>query len=345
MPRLIILLLILAALVVLTVQNLSTSMALVILSGKTTALPFGLLLLGAICIGALVTLVLYTLVGLWRPPESKYRPMGRRVPYPDSPGSTTLPTSGPPYPQADSKADPSYSRSSAFVTEPAPAQTVSSPQDKPPGASAPNSFISSPPPDAPTVKKKSDRNPTRRQSADDDWGTPRTAEQRNSWDAEDEGYVAGSAATSANQASNQASGQKRGMFDFIRGGSARESPDRLADDIATGWDSAAGSSAASSAEGYGDRRPNYDEELDQGWESFDHYDNYDNPPPGYTRRVYSDGLYGADGDTADHFEDSQRESDSEPDQIGPDGVYEADYRVIAPPTRSLDDDEDPYYSD
>ncbi|CAN5618605.1 hypothetical protein BH23CYA1_BH23CYA1_00340 [soil metagenome] len=342
MPRLIVLLLILAALIVLAVQNLSPAVALVILSGKTIEIPFGLLLLGAVCLGALVTLLIYALVGLQRPPESKYRPMGRRVPYPESPGSTTLPNASPSSSSTGSQADPNYSRSSAFVSEPAPAQTVSSPQDSPP-RTAHKPFVTPPPSreTPPSVKKKSDDDPTpRSRRTDDDWGDRRTPEQRNSWDAEDEDpSLRGSAAA------GQTPSPKRGLFDFIRPGNTRESPDRLADDIASGWES-----SADQASGYAEddryRRPSYQgdgDELDQGWESFD---SYDNPPPpsapGYTRRVYADGLYGADSDDiADDYADLDRDG---VDQMGPDGVYEADYRVIAPPTRPLDDDEEPYSS-
>ncbi len=120
MPRLITLLLILASLAVLAMQNLKTALPLVILSSETAAIPVGILLVSAICTGALITLILYGLVGLGRPPESKYRPMGRRVPYPDSPGSTTLPPSGP----ATGSTGPSYgSGASAFVSDP-PKDTV-----------------------------------------------------------------------------------------------------------------------------------------------------------------------------------------------------------------------------
>jgi hypothetical protein len=46
--------------------------------------------------------------------------------------------------------------------------------------------------------------------------------------------------------------------------------------------------------------------------------------------VYRDGLYGDDdGDVEENYED--------------DGVYEADYRVIVPPSKPLDDREDELY--
>ncbi|MEL6603609.1 MAG: hypothetical protein AAFP20_10350 [Cyanobacteria bacterium J06614_10] len=137
MPRLIILLLTLVALAVLALQNLSTTVSLVVLSGTLPELPLGILLVCAVGIGAFLTLILYGLVSLRRPPESKYRPMGRRVPYPNSPGSSTLPPSGPPYKPEDSTVSGSGygSTSSAFVSEPAttvdPAPASPPPQDTP----------------------------------------------------------------------------------------------------------------------------------------------------------------------------------------------------------------------
>ena len=80
MPRIIVLALTAAALSVLTFQNLATEVPLVILGSTfVEAMPFGLLLLIAVGIGALLTLIFYGLVGSRRPPESKYRPMGRRA--------------------------------------------------------------------------------------------------------------------------------------------------------------------------------------------------------------------------------------------------------------------------
>ena len=126
MIRAIVLLLILAALAVLAVQNLSTSVALVILSSRTGEIPFGLLLVGAVGVGALISLILYGLLSLLRrSPESKYQPLGRRVPYPESPRDAAQPVSSSPYqPEAP------YG-SAAFVSEPAAV-----PQDSTPDPSA-----------------------------------------------------------------------------------------------------------------------------------------------------------------------------------------------------------------
>jgi len=141
MPRLITLLLLLVALAILAMQNLATSLPLVILSSETPAIPVGILLVGAVCIGAFITVILYGLVGLGKPPVSKYRPMGQRVPYPDSPGSTNLPPSGPASSpgvsaSGSSSSSSSYTpsptayasgSSSAFVSGPSPQETTSKP--------------------------------------------------------------------------------------------------------------------------------------------------------------------------------------------------------------------------
>ena len=135
MLRLIILVFISAALAILAFGN-SQPVSLVILgSARTPEIPFGLMLIAAVGIGALITLLLYGLIGLRRPPESKYRPIGRQVPYPDSPGNSNFPASGS---SSGSSSGPSsagspypptspYGRSSAFVSEPVVPQDATPP--------------------------------------------------------------------------------------------------------------------------------------------------------------------------------------------------------------------------
>ena len=88
------------------------------------------MLVSGAALGSSLRWVLYGLVGLRRPPESKYRPMGQRVPYPNSPGSTTLPSSGPAYQPAETT--PYSTSSTAFVSEPGTPQ-------EPPASSPPDS--------------------------------------------------------------------------------------------------------------------------------------------------------------------------------------------------------------
>ena len=167
----------------------------------------------------------------------------------------------------------------------------------------------------------------------DDWGQRRTKEQINSWD------------TSVGEPSQLEEGAKR-LFNFGR--NVGTNAGRLAEDIASGWNNQPEGDRAGSrgddrhAQEYGDAR--YDG-LDQGWESFD---DYGDPPPGerYDKRTYGDSLYGNDGGLGDGYASEPYASEpyaSEPyadDVVGPDGVYDADYKVIVPPSKPLPDTDD-----
>ncbi|MDV3348791.1 hypothetical protein QGP82_08835 [Leptothoe sp. LEGE 181152] len=75
MVQLMALLLIVAVLVILVVQNLSPVLGLVILGTSVGALPFSVWLLGAIATGTACTLLIYQLV----PQKRTYRPIGQRL--------------------------------------------------------------------------------------------------------------------------------------------------------------------------------------------------------------------------------------------------------------------------
>ena len=315
MPRLIILLIALASLTILTVQNLGEEKAvpLVVLGDPVATIPLGLLLLAAVGVGALTTLVLYGLVGVRRSPESKYKPMGSRVPYPDDrttpPPDTAAPTTNPSY-------GSSTTGSSAFVTEPpvdrAGTATTSPPAENSPSGSASSaSSVYSPfsrsdsavSPSTSQAAADEKKKPSRRVESPDpsqrmnnregqEWGEVRTAVQRNSW------------------------GEEVGSTD-----------DRYVD-----------------------------EDLDRGWEKFDDHTDYDESQyassgysqdydsrgqdsrgydrTGYQRKVYGDDLYGVEDPAYD-----QEPFDEGPEELDSDRVYEADYRVIVPPSRSLEEDE------
>ena len=130
MTRLMIAVVIAIVMAVLAIQNQEATALTILGARQTPEIPFGLLLVGAFSIGALLTLFLYGIVGLQRPPESKYKPMGRRVPYPESPNSATIPPSGPATESASpyATATQSYSSSTAFVSDSPPQDTSSSSQ-------------------------------------------------------------------------------------------------------------------------------------------------------------------------------------------------------------------------
>ncbi len=401
MPRLIILLLPVAALVVLAVQNRTPLIELNFLGGSLPALPFGVLLAIAAALGALVTLVLYGLIGLRRPPESKYKPMGRRVPYPEGPGDGPA-SSGPsvnPAPSAYPTANPASSYTSAFVDDPTPRDAA--PSNPTPDSSAPRDRVASdfipaspvsrdpvsrdpvsrdyvstdpvqvstssdPVPDQPLPaadssflgslksnlpfvgrqdgnRTSSTKKPVDDRSIGDDWGERRTTEQINDWESAKPSVV------------------EEGVGNLFRlGKSASTNVGRIADDIASGWNNSntANRSSAPQSEqyyadsGYSEPRAYhpqpYEDELDRGWENFD--DGYDNLPPNSSagsvrpesKRTYGDSLYGdapyrREATTAGDYDSDYIDSNQVADEIGPDGVYEADYRVIVPPSKPLDE--------
>ncbi len=75
MVQLIALLLLVAALVILVLQNLTPVVGLVVLGVSVGALPVSVWLLGAIATGVLCTLIIYQLV----PQKRAYRPIGKRL--------------------------------------------------------------------------------------------------------------------------------------------------------------------------------------------------------------------------------------------------------------------------
>lgn len=420
MPRLIVLLLAVAALAILALQNLATTVPMVVLGRPLLDIPLGLLLVAAVGIGAFLTLILYGLVGVGRSANSKYKPMGRRVPYPEGPGSS-LPPSGPPAsgpsgspsafvsePTADASASSSVGRAvkgPSVEGQPEKGQSAKEQStDSPPPSSQP--FIT-PPPNAPVqdspptsprdgqarrddaelysnyasaypeegrfanrdtraeqvdrdIRAESARSESSRSESSsarafvqqpidglksvfgkkkdremtsppkpvgDDWGELRTTEQRNTWDMSERNYRLEDGAKS--------------LLNFGR--NVGENAGRIAEDIASGWGNQTSRPADYDAAsydqgyadnyygdaGYSDRR--YDE-LEQGWENFD---DYSEPPvQGSTTRTYGDSLYD-DADAVDG-----RYADQPTDEIGPDGVYDADYRVIEPPDKPLPDVDD-----
>ena len=92
MVQLITLLVVVAALLILVLQNVTPVLELVVLGSSIGALPFSVWLLGAIAVGALCTLLIYQLV----PQKRTYRPMGRRLNEPEpAPTSRFVDSPGP----------------------------------------------------------------------------------------------------------------------------------------------------------------------------------------------------------------------------------------------------------
>ncbi len=140
-----------------------------------------------------------------------------------------------------------------------------------------------------------------------------------------------------------------------------QNANQLAEDIGSGW---SGNNEPPSDQYIRDTRDDSyaDDSLDQGWERPDasyaqaDYDRsgYDRssyarpeydppgydpsayPRPEYEKKVYGDDLYGVED--ADYEEEPIAEGPKE--LLDSDNVYEADYRVVLPPSRPLETDED-----
>lgn len=371
MFRLIILLLPIAALIVLAIQNSAPVIALNFLGGSLPAVPFGLLLVIAVGVGALITLLLYGLMGWRRPPESKYRPMGRRVPYPDSDlsSSPSSPAAAPSsYPPTDSYGG--YA-SDAFVSD-IPVGEPPTDGDRPPlppdsptdtyqtteadgwqnNSNPPSStFVDSLKSNLPFTRKGpdqkgivseelSEKEGVNRQQADgrpigDDWGERRTVEQINDWEAVKPSVV------------------EEGIDNLFRfGKSAGTNVGRIADDIASGWNNQyQDHQSAEAPEPYPASyyAGPYEDELDQGWENFDDgYDDFGRTGSAQpsSRRIYGDSLYESGEPILaedDYLSEDDLDSGRATDEVGPDGVYEADYKVISPPLKPLEEIEDDRY--
>lgn len=366
MFRLIILLLPITALIIVAVQNRTPAIALNFLGGSLPAMPFGLLLAITTGFGALITLLIYGLISWRRPLESKYKPMGRRVPYPDSDPSPSNPAATPSTYSSTGSSDYATSSypSDAFVPEPyrseppSNANPTPTPQDSPRnnyqnvsrqtsevGNSPPPSgstFVDSIKSNLPFTKKKNldpegitrdrqqNKTPVDRQHVNErpigeDWGEKRTVEQINDWEAIKPSVV------------------EEGIDSLFKfGKSAGTNVGRIADDIASGWNTQPEGQRppASSLESY--YAEPYGDELDQGWENFDN--GYDDLPPSgsepSSRRTYGDSLYRSEEPRLAEDDYSIEDDYIDPstaDEIGPNGVYEADYRVIVPPSKPLED--------
>lgn len=310
MPRLIVLGLVLVALVILALQNLSLSLPLVVLGTPTGSLPLALWLVGAIAVGAICTLLIFWLVNLGQPPRSGYRPMGRRVPYPSDERSAATETAG-----WQSSPEPSDNRYSDLSSD--------RPSDQPPQ-----------PPAAPASDRVAATEPVRpapqnRDAAD--WESFRPPERWDSWE-------------------QPASAEPPRSGRFF--GREADSADATVNQIDQGWEE--------EEAGWDGANRTDDDQLEQRPRQTYRDNNLYNPDQsGYDESAYSESdysdydesAYNRVGDPAssnweedweeESPERSARRTDEADDadrQMGPDGVYDADYRVIVPPHRPLDEE-------
>lgn len=119
MVQLIAFLLVVAALVILVLQNLTPVVGLVVLGGVTVALPLAVWLLSAIALGGLCAWLIYQLV----PQKRSYRPIGKRLTDPISDPGPTNRFVDPPSDSSSSQYQPSSQPPSEPSSEPSSRDT------------------------------------------------------------------------------------------------------------------------------------------------------------------------------------------------------------------------------
>jgi hypothetical protein len=302
-----------AGLVVLAVQNTTPRLALVILGARTPVLPLAVWLLGAIALGALTAVVLITVTA---PLSGAAPPSNRR--------------------RWQVKPEPS-----GPSRRPASSQGAASRRRPPPNRPATNFTADSFP----------DRDRPNSQPYEDweDWGQRSPASQWQDWDR---------AAQGQSQRSSRPIPKRQQR--------AQAQAEEVFEDIATGWDERAAATPPPRPTGVSPVEEAL-EDIAEGWEDWDDPEEIrrDNAPE--PRSIYevqrspesvskSGTHYSYRYRTADDLRRRPSDPEAEPaeaattvdeadpvtpldvPEVGPDGVYDADYRVIIPPSRPLEDD-------
>jgi membrane protein implicated in regulation of membrane protease activity len=307
MPRLLVLVLMLATLVALVVQNLSPAMALVIFTQKTIVLPLSAWLLGSVAIGAIATFLLYGLANLAAisPTRRRYRPMGQRIYDPDA--SAT------------------------------PKTVVAEPQARPRGDS----------PRGDNSRGDSSRGDSPRSAYDNDWESFRAPERWDDWGQRPDAQTLSQ--SKINSGYNTAdlndfeSGWGESAYDRVN--SRDRNADRNADRYDERFDQR-GRFSEHPDDRYDDRPDNRpDSRPDNRYD-----DRPDNRPDNRYEDTVDERIFddrnaddrNAYSSPANYPPAASSDSDNlGPAQVGPDGVYEADYRVIIPPYKPLEDPKPP----
>jgi len=296
-PQLVVAALIVAVLVILALQNLSPTLALVFLGLRSVALPLGVWLVGAIALGAVTAIALATLADLSIAPSQR-APRRRWTVRPDPP----------PHPDAGRSGDgTTQSRDRGwnvrspqdFFRRGQSASNASSPRDTSAQASARRADRerSSPPPTNPAVAREDWQA----------WGQRSAPSRWSDW-----------AEASGNRPEDE-NLDRRQRRD-------RDKAEAAIHDLEQNWDESA-QETVYVAPGGSDVEDAIDE-IEDGWED---WDSPDNP--------LADTAYAQKYDGT--AQTSRRDAIYAPpdDANGDDEVYDADYRVIIPPYRPLDEDE------
>ena len=306
-PRLVVAVLIVAALVSLALQNWVPNLTLVFLGIPTVTLPLGLWLSGAIALGALTAIAI---IPLTSPPLSSVsRPHRRRW------------TVRPETPQPDS-GKPSSARSWNVRSPQEMFRRNPPPQDTPPPcAPASNNASSRPQSTAPP--------PSSAVAAEDwqAWGKRPSPSQWDDWSQ-----------ASGNDPMNENLPRRQRQD--------RQTAEAAIHDLDKGWDNSA-QDTVYVAPGGSDVEDALDDITD-GWEDWESDDNpladtaYAQRYDGVKRKTRRDSIYAPPDDKGDDYEDWDTPGDptkANNSDNGDSRVYDADYRVIIPPYRPLDDEE------
>jgi len=325
--RLVIVLIVLAALVLLAVQNSSPSLALAFLGWRTVALPLAVWILGAIALGGLTSLFLAGLLSFNAPPPvRKSQRHGRGPSGPSQRSWTAAPTPAEPPPGATESAQ-TGGESTSFTGETPPANSEWQDWNN----------VSSP-------SQWEDWDKTRRQSS------PEASQRRGgrgrqkeaarideSWQELAQGWEGVERPPTI---ARGVSPVEDSLEDITRGWQDSPAPARDKVDAATDPRTAAREYESPKAPkrvyqsgslysyGYRDQdaAPVQDSDDD---EDLDDEDSLEAAEP------HDVPAYEYEED----YEDEETDPPQRPSTPGPDGVYDADYRVIIPPHRPLDDDE------
>lgn len=303
-PRLVAALLIVCGLLILTLQNSAQSLPLVFLGMQSVSLPIGAWLSGAIALGALTTLLLT--------------------------GGTSFSPRGPQTERANRRRwqvrDPGTTSPEASTSGNRPSSSGRSQSAAP--RSTPKPDI--PPPPAAPKRPRPPRNPV---AAEDwqTWGERQPASQWESWSQAE--TASGSASSGRRPSKRQQADQQK----------ARENVQKLEE----GWDSTAydtvyvppGGSTVEDA--LDDIATGWDEEDVPAATAYSY-----NPSTTATGRV--DAVYAPPDDAGSpppadgsRNEDWRLDPEDAPaDEAENSGIYDADYRVIVPPHRPLDESAD-----
>lgn len=298
--------LIVSGLVVLAVQNLSPALPLVFLGVQSIPLPLGVWLSGAIALGALTTLAIATLANINFLPSQ--RPQRRRWTVRSEPSSRA--------------ADRNQRQREWFGRSPQEAPRRDPPQEPQRDARA-----------HPSVSGQRYSQAPSRTVAVEDWQAWEKRVSPSQWED-------WSQASSNEPIDENLSRRQR---------QDRQKAEATIHDLGKGWDDSAQETVYVAPGG-----SNVEDTLDDiedGWEDWDSDDNpladtaYAQRYEGSERRSRQDRIYAPPDDTDDDYADWENTGldntpDTAPDNNDDEGVYDADYRVIVPPYRPYEDEED-----